>query len=112
MSKDEENICEICKPGTQAHKERIKKEYDKWMGFIEFMLPNYHSSDLVLETDLLWRYVLGEELPSEDLESLQKEYPAKTDAVRRLIEAEAALTKAALTAFYRMYFCNELKTKH
>lgn len=42
--------------------------------FIEKYLPNYHSSDQVLESDLLNKYNQGEEQEQSDIEYIEQTY--------------------------------------
>ncbi len=68
---------------------------DYWQLVCEY-LPNYYRRDDVLRSDILTRYINGEEISDDDLRSLPED---KAEAVRMSEELDLALYNEAVEAY-------------
>ena len=71
-----------------------------YLDFIEKYHPQYYSDDRVLLCDILFRYLTDEEVSSEDLVWLQKEYKSKSGVLHELKRLESLLFSEALEFYY------------
>lgn len=89
---------------------------DDYWTFIEEHLPDYSSRDDVLKSDILARYVFGEEVCDEDLEWLPSDKEEARSMAAELDlslynEAVEAYNKKMASYFYRYYtFAKEART--
>jgi hypothetical protein len=66
--------------------------------FIEEYLPDYYSSDQVLHSDILTRYLDGEDVSEDDLPWIA-ELGTREDVVAELIDIDSDLLQRALEAY-------------
>jgi hypothetical protein len=69
-----------------------------YWAFIEQYLPDYSSRDDVLHSDILTRYLDGEEVCEEDLPWIA-ELGTREDVVAELIDIDSDLLQRALEAY-------------
>lgn len=72
----------------------------KYWDFIENNLPNYYSSDLVLTSDILFRYVTNDDMEDSDIWWIEKEYKTKENVINELKRIDLILFSEALNAYY------------
>jgi len=68
--------------------------------FIEQYLPDYYRRDDVLHSDILTRYLDGEEVSEEDLPWIAQ-LGTRDDVVTELIDVDSYLLEEALEAYLR-----------
>lgn len=64
--------------------------------FIEKYLPNYSSNDLVLLSDILWRYVDNDDVDTSDMEWIGKSFADKNEVLTEIVRVETQLFENAL----------------
>lgn len=75
--------------------------YDfSYLDFIEKYHPQYYSDDRVLLCDILFRYLSDDEVSSDDLIWLQKEFKTKNEVLQELKRLEALLFYETLEYYY------------
>jgi hypothetical protein len=75
----------------------VDRAFSYW-SFIENHLPDYSSRDDVLHSDILTRYLDGEEVSEEDLPWIAK-LGTREDVVAELIDIDSHLLEEALEAY-------------
>lgn len=75
-----------------------KSEY--W-NFISDYLPDYYTNDNVLLSDILYRYVTGDDIDREDMEMIKAEYGDDRETVcKYLCELDKSLMAEAIDAYF------------
>lgn len=75
--------------------------YRDFWGFIEEWLPDYSRRDDVLHSDILLRYLTGEEVWEGDLKWIERDYAGdKMLVAKHLTELESQFAQEALTEYY------------
>ena len=78
----------------------IKVYSDLW-GFFGEYLPDYDSRDDVLESDILFRFIDGDEIWDSDLEWIKEEYNNDIKAVtQKCIQLEKRFFAESIENFY------------
>lgn len=78
----------------------MKRPYAYW-DFIVDNLPNYYHRDDVLESDILARFLDGEDLCPEDEEMIASDYDNSKEKVKKkLLELDKALMAEAMEAYF------------
>jgi len=75
----------------------VDQAFSYW-SFIEKHLPDYSSRDDVLHSDILTRYLDGEEVCESDLEWISQ-LGTRADVVAELIDIDSHLLEEALEAY-------------
>lgn len=75
-----------------------------YLRFIEANLPGYDSDDRVLGCDILFRYLAGEDVSDDDLESIRHDFTDKSEVLEELKRMEVLLFSEALDSFYSEYW--------
>ncbi|HBC28293.1 MAG TPA: 6-phospho-beta-glucosidase [Prevotellaceae bacterium] len=76
-------------------------DYDfSYLDFIAKHHPKYYSDDRVLLCDILFRFLTDDEVSTEDLNWLQKEYTTKSEVLEELKRLETLLFSETLDYFY------------
>lgn len=75
--------------------------------FIERYLPDYYSNENVLVSDILFRYLTGEEVSSSDQMWIQTEFNDRVEILAELIKIDTTLFSKLLTAYY----CEQINLK-
>ncbi|MBQ8222545.1 MAG: 6-phospho-beta-glucosidase [Bacteroidales bacterium] len=68
--------------------------------FIAEYLPYYSSDDRVLWSDILSRYLNGEEVSDEDLRCIYTSFKNREEVVEELIRTDLVLFEEAINAYY------------
>lgn len=77
---------------------------DFWyLRFIENHHPRYSSDDRVLECDILFRYLNGDEVSDDDLGWIRHDFADKKEVLDELKRMEVQLFSEALDSFYSEY---------
>lgn len=71
-----------------------------YLRFIENHHPRYSFDDRVLECDILFRYLDGDEVSDDDLEWIHHDFADKKEVLDRLKRMEVQLFSEALDNFY------------
>lgn len=69
--------------------------------FIERYLPDYYSNEDVLVSDILLRYLTGEEVSKSDQMWIHAEFNDKAEILAELIKIDTALFSRSLSAYYQ-----------
>lgn len=78
--------------------------YPNLWQFIEEYLPNYCSRDDVLESDILFRYVEGDEVETQDKEWIIAEFGDNKDAIKEeCLRFEKKILSEAIDNFYEQF---------
>ena len=78
--------------------------YDDAWSFLEIFLPNYSHRDDVLESDVLYRYLIGDDVSNDDLEWIESEFSSdKKKVAEYLSEMEGKLFTSAIKNFYSIW---------
>lgn len=71
--------------------------------FIEEYLPNYSSRDDVLQDDILFRFIDGDEVSEEDLKWIEDEFENDKNLVKEeLVRLETHFISESLKAYWRV----------
>ena len=71
--------------------------------FIEEYLPNYSSRDDVLQDDILFRFIDGDDVSEEDLNWIEDEFKNDKNLVKEeLVRLESHFIAESLKAFWRV----------
>jgi len=73
----------------------MERENGYWQ-LIEKYLPDYYTSDQVLRSDILWRYVDGEEVSDDDIEWIEAEFANNREIYMEIARVESELFKEAM----------------
>lgn len=73
----------------------MESEHGYW-DFIEKYLPDYYTNDLVLRSDILWRYVDNDDVDGSDKIWIEEEFATKTEIVEEIVRIETQLFENAL----------------
>jgi len=85
----------------------MERENGYWQ-LIEKYLPDYYTSDQVLRSDILWRYVDGEEVSDDDIEWIEAEFVDKREVLAEIARIESGLFTDAMTNYCMEYAkCHE-----
>lgn len=72
-----------------------------WPFIVEY-LPNYYTRDDVLEDDILFRFLTGDDVCEEDLQWIERDFDNDREQVKQaLIDLEIKFTREALEAYWR-----------
>lgn len=75
--------------------------YSNIWGFIGEYLPNYHSRDDVLKSDILFRFIDGDEVIEEDRKWIKEEFGNDINAIKQeCIRLDKIFVSEALDNFY------------
>lgn len=74
-----------------------------YLRFIENHHPRCYSDDRVLECDILFRYLGGDEVSDDDLEWIRHDFADKKEVLDELKRIEIQLFSEALNSFYSEY---------
>lgn len=83
----------------------MEMETEYWH-FIERHLPNYYSNDLVLRSDILWRYVKDDDVCDDDIEWIMAECKDKNGALAEVARIDTLLFCDAIKAYCNEYSLN------
>jgi len=85
----------------------MRRENGYWQ-LIEKHLPNYYINDLVLRSDILWRYVDNEEVSNDDIEWIEAEFADKREVLAEIARIESGLFTDAMANYCMKYAkCHE-----
>lgn len=74
-----------------------------YLRFIENHHHGYYSDDRVLECDILFRYLDGDEVSDDDLEWIRHDFADRSEVLGELKRMEVQLFSEALDNFYSEY---------
>jgi len=78
----------------------MERENGYWQ-FIEKHIPDYYTNDLVLQSDMLSRYVYHEEVDEDDAKRIATEFKSKAEIYEEIANIESRLFSEAIEAYYR-----------
>lgn len=85
---------------TEIHNRQLSKLWE----YLEANLPRYYSRDDVLHSDILFRYLTGEEVYEKDLVWIAHEYNNDREAIKKeLIRLEIKFATEAIENFYEQF---------
>lgn len=85
---------------------QCNERIDYWDFICEY-LPNYEKRDDVLMSDILFRFVTGEQVDDNDVKCLKEKYHTKENALEALKVLDKKLFSEALDRYlYEMTYVN------
>lgn len=104
---DAKTVNQKLKRWSRGHKisDRYKEDETSYWDFISEYLPNCYTRDDVLLSDILFRYLDGDDLEPEDAEMIEKEYHNDREEVRKvLLKLDKSLMAEAMDAHFETLF--------
>ncbi len=81
--------------------------FNEMWQFIESYLPNYYFRDDVLQDDILYRYLEGDDVCNEDINWIKTEFDEDKNLVKdEIIKLETCFMKESLEAYYDTLFAS------